>query len=269
MLAGHLGHNGALARALIVIAGTGFAILARGTIGPVGARLAVARFAVGTRLTIAAWFTLRAVLAVRTPILIARLAFGALVAVAARLARGALIAGIVAVAALLHLLFAGADGIALVTEIVRVAVETVGIEIVAVAARLFFEPSTLVADHAEIMVRELQIIFGGDAVALTLRIRGHVLVLFVQLAGIATGAAVDPVAIVAATLALTATVIAATATAGPIIATTAASPTGLPIVDQAVRPCRRIDASGVCALPGWRAKAAAGLPHDRRAQAVP
>ena len=58
-----------------------------------------------------------------------------------------------------------------------------------------------VAQHAEIMVGELQVIFGGDPIALHLRVPRHVAVFLEHLGGVAAGAAVDPVAAVALTLA--------------------------------------------------------------------
>ncbi len=154
------------------------------------------------------------------------------VAVAAVAAVAIVAAPVIAVAATV-LLLAGADRLTLVAIIVVIAVN---VEIGLLAARLLIlEAATLVAENAEIMVGELQIIFGVHAVALPLRIRGEVLVLLVQLVGVAARAVVDAVAVVGTTLATgtRATAVIAT-TAG--IATTTATATGLPIIDQAVRP---------------------------------
>ena len=79
------------------------------------------------------------------------------------------------------------------------------------------------------MVRELQVIFGVDAVALALRFGRQILVLLVQLVGVAARAIVDAIAVVGATWITTRTL--------PVIAaTTTATAAGLPIVYQAIRP---------------------------------
>ena len=127
-------------------------------------------------------------------------------------------------AALFHLLLTLADRLALVGEVV------LPVEVVAGAARLVLEPPALFGQDPEIMVRELQVVFGVYPVALALGVGGQVLVFFQELGGIAPRAAVDPVAVVRATLARTAVVAAVAATA------TTATAAGLPIVDQAVRP---------------------------------
>ncbi len=71
---------------------------------------------------------------------------------------------------------------------------------------LLLETAAAFGVDAEIMIRELQIIFGVDAVALALRVGRKRLVFFEQLGGIAARAIVDPVAVpgvgIAATLAL-------------------------------------------------------------------
>ena len=70
-----------------------------------------------------------------------------------------------------------------------------------VAFRLGFVLTGLVVgDHTEIMVGELQIIFGLHAVAIMLGVLGKLLVLVEQLRGIAASAAVDPVARIGAAL---------------------------------------------------------------------
>ncbi len=148
-------------------------------------------------------------------------------AVIARLAIVALLTVVAAVAVLL----AGADRLAFVAIIV-VAIE---LERLLAARLLVLEPATLVGDHTEIVIGELQIIFGVDPVALTLRIAGEILVLLEQLIGIAACAAVDPVAIVGTTLAATLTR-SATTTVIIIVAATTATTAVLPIVDQANVP---------------------------------
>tara|TARA_Y100001968_G_C19117550_1_gene600341 strand:+ start:230 stop:514 length:285 start_codon:yes stop_codon:yes gene_type:complete len=70
-----------------------------------------------------------------------------------------------------------------------------------VAFRLGFVLTGLVVgDDTEIMVGELQIIFGLHAVAIMLGVLGKLLVLVEQLRGIAASAAVDPVARIGAAL---------------------------------------------------------------------
>jgi len=126
-----------------------------------------------------------------------------------------------------HRLFACADRFALVGEVVVAVI----VELVALAAlRLVVEPAALIGDHAEIMIGELEIGLGRDPVALALRVGREVLVFLEQLRRIAAGAIVDAVAVVRTALAL------ATATLAPtiVVAATAATAAGLPIVDQAV-----------------------------------
>lgn len=189
-----------------------FAVLTAGVALAIGALAPV--------LTLRALLTVRAVRAALTVG-----AFWAIRAFEPFLAIGALLALYTKPFALL----ADADRLALVAELV-IAVD---IEIGLLTAwLLLLEPAALVAQHAEIMIGELEVIFGVDAIALALRVRGQVLVLFVQLVGVAAGAAVDPIAIVGTPLPtgpLTTITVAATTT-------TAATTTGLPIVDQAACP---------------------------------
>jgi hypothetical protein len=114
-------------------------------------------------------------------------------------------------------LFQRAFGLAV---IIILAVEAI---VVAVAAKalLLFLPRTVVSENAEIMIRELQIIFGVDAVALRLGIARQILVFLKKLGGIAARAIVDAIARIAAP--------AITLRARIIPATTAA---GLRIIDQ-------------------------------------
>jgi hypothetical protein len=66
-----------------------------------------------------------------------------------------------------------------------------------IAARtLLFEARPALAEHPEIMIGELQIIFGHHAVALHLGIPREALILFVQLAGVAARAAIQTTAAV-------------------------------------------------------------------------
>ena len=53
---------------------------------------------------------------------------------------------------------------------------------------LFLKPRTALAEHPEIMVRELQIIFGIDPIALHLRVTRQRLVFLEELGGIAARA---------------------------------------------------------------------------------
>ena len=91
------------------------------------------------------------------------------------------------------------------------------------------------------MVRELEVIFDVDAVALLLRVACEVLVLLVQLTRVAARAAVDAVAGIATTLAAAATLAltATTTAAAIIIVATTATAAGLPVVDQACVLSRR------------------------------
>jgi hypothetical protein len=150
-------------------------------------------------------------------------------------------------------LFLGADGLALVTEIIDV-VELIEIITLAPLLRLIVGPAALIGEHTEIMVRELQIIFGVDTIARHLRVARHILVFFQQLCRIAARAAVDPVA--AVTLSL------ATATLA-LTTTTAATATVLTVVDQttvlvlepkpaSVRPGRPTLGAGCSCTPAPR-----------------
>ncbi len=95
----------------------------------------------------------------------------------------------------------------------------------AVRRGLFFLPGSEVAHDAEIMVGELQIIFGLNPVARKLRVAREVAIFFDHLGAVAARPAVDAVGLVdpAATARLRAVVIvavvvaAATATALPVV----------------------------------------------------
>ena len=114
-------------------------------------------------------------------------------------------------------LFQTAFGLAV---IIILAVEAI---VVAVAAKalLLFLPRAVVGQDPEIMIREMQIIFGVDAVALRLGIARQILVFLKKLGGIAARTIVDAIARIAAP--------AITLRARIIPATTAA---GLTIIDQ-------------------------------------
>lgn len=106
-----------------------------------------------------------------------------------------------------------------------VAVILIEIEIVlrTTLPRLILIAAALISEHAEVVIGELEVIFRVDAIALPLRVRRHVLVLFVKLAGVATCPAVDPIAVV--TLALAASAL-------RTLPTTATTATVLTVVDQ-------------------------------------
>ncbi len=89
---------------------------------------------------------------------------------------------------------------------------------------IFFEPRTGFGEHAEIMIRELQIIFGVDAVALHLGVARQRLVFFEQLGRVAARPIVNAIAVFGTTPR-----IATTLRALPATTATAA---GLTIVDQ-------------------------------------
>ncbi len=102
------------------------------------------------------------------------------------------------------------DAVVLVVGIVAAKVAA----LILAGAAIFVLTGTVVGEHAEIMVGKLQIIFGGHAVAVHLRIVRHLLVFLEHLRGIAARPAVDPVALIhasAATIVLR-TVIATAAT---------------------------------------------------------
>lgn len=141
-------------------------------------------------------------------------------------------------------LLGGADRLALVAIFLLIALEIAAgcraeaetvVERIALrlTARLVVA-AALIAQDTEIMIGELQVIFGIDPVALHLRLTRHVAVFLVQLRRVAARAVVDPVAVVRpARTALSWVVPTAIAARAPATATA----TGLPIVDQAVVPC--------------------------------
>ncbi|MBB5713745.1 hypothetical protein FHS94_000564 [Sphingomonas aerophila] len=113
-----------------------------------------------------------------------------------------------------------------IEAVVEVAVEAVDVPVLAATTLLtLVEPATALVQDAKIVIGELQVIFGVDPIALHLGVAGQVLVLFVQLVGVAARPVVDPVAAIGPT-----GVAALTLTVTP--ATTTATAAGLPIVDQ-------------------------------------
>jgi hypothetical protein len=85
--------------------------------------------------------------------------------------------------------------IAVIVALVRPAVVAVTITVLVPGALLFLTGARIGQD-AEIMIRELQIIFGHDPIAGQLRVPCHVPVFFKQLRRIAACAAIDPVALI-------------------------------------------------------------------------
>ena len=175
--------------------------------------------------------------------ILARLAPGTFVAVAARTVLALLRVALIILAWLalatrlldLTLLLAGADGIALVAIILGIVVEAVVILVVArflalAALILLLEARAGFAQHPEIVVGELPVIFGVDPVALALRLGRQILVLLVQLVGVAARAVIDAIAIVGTAGVATRTL------PTIVVAATTATAAGLPIIDQAVRP---------------------------------
>ena len=86
----------------------------------------------------------------------------------------------------------------------------------ALGRTLVLEAGAGLTEHTEIMVRELEIIFGLDAVAGKLGVTRHVLVLFEQLRGIATAALLTAVAASAASPETSRLLTPATATAAAL-----------------------------------------------------
>jgi hypothetical protein len=82
--------------------------------------------------------------------------------------------------------------ITIAVELIVVAI--VLIELVATLRALFFEPGAALAQHAEIMIRELQIIFRLDTVARELGVTRHALIFLEQLSGIAALPVILPIA---------------------------------------------------------------------------
>lgn len=114
---------------------------------------------------------------------------------------------------------------------------------------LILEPGAILVEDAEIMVRELEIIFGHDTVALSLGVTREIPIFLMQLGRVAARPVVDPVASIGAIAAGAPHLRAAAATATAV----------LPIVDQRFRVLvpggpshhsRRSRPAFVRALPG-------------------
>ena len=110
----------------------------------------------------------------------------------ALLGRGLLLALVPAFLAALFLaaleaLLVGVGAILFATKVVAIVV---------LARALLFEASAILIQHAKIMIRELEIIFGIDPVTLHLRVSREIPVLLEQLSGIAARTVVETVATV-------------------------------------------------------------------------
>ena len=174
-----------------------FPILAAGTLGTLAAVICL-----DTLRTLLAVVALRALLTLGAIVALgtvtAILTLGTVVplrTVTAILALGAL-RPVVALAAglavfFLALIFAV---VAVGGDVVLVLAFIVVVEIVA-AWTLLFEARTILVQHAKIVVRELVVIFGLNAVALHLRVPGEGFVFFEQLRSVAAIAIVLPVAL--------------------------------------------------------------------------
>jgi hypothetical protein len=140
-------------------------------------------------------------------------------AVIARAVIAIAVAAVEAVTARLAILALCALRTLLEAVLVALAVHqlVVPLVIILVAGRtLVFEAGAGFPEHAEIVIRELEIIFGLDTVAGELGVAGHVLVLFEQLRGIAAAALVTAVAASAASPETLRTLTPTTATAAAL-----------------------------------------------------
>ncbi len=119
------------------------------------------------------------------------------------------------------------DAMIFASEIRRVEIFALILEILVArteALLLLLLPGTIVGKDAEIMIGELQKIFRIHPVPRHLRVTRHILVFFKKLGCVATGAVVNPIAVIAATP--------VTAIGASVIIPTAIPATGLPVVDQ-------------------------------------
>jgi hypothetical protein len=121
---------------------------------------------------------------------------------------------------LIILLVVPAIGLTVIGSVEHVLVAILVIGIIAALAPLILEAGAAFAQHAEIMVGELKVIFGLDAIPGELRISRHALVFFKKLRRIATLAVVLAVAVWPSAEVL-----------GPLPATTATA-AALTIIDQ-------------------------------------
>ncbi len=113
----------------------------------------------------------------------------------------------------------------LIASLVLIVIAILVVQIVAARAPLAVEARLAFAEHAEIMIRILQIIFGLDAVARKLRVARHALIFLEQLGGVAA------LAIVLAIARLTAADI-----LSPLPTAAAPAATLLTIIDQMLLP---------------------------------
>jgi hypothetical protein len=149
------------------------------------------------------------ILAALAAIVVAAALFTAVIIAAAIIAIVARVALVALLATLIAVLTGGAVGL---DEIVVLEIGTRNARRL-LAGIILFEARAALAQHAEIMVGELQIIFGVDPVALHLRVAREILVFLEQLRGIATGPVVDAVAVIALIPATAGTLLLLTATA--------------------------------------------------------
>ena len=110
-------------------------------------------------------------------------------------------------------------------------VVVIAIIVAALAPLLLIGARAAIAQHAEVMIGKLQIIFGLDTIPGKLRIARHALIFLEQLRGIATLAVVLPI-----------TAIVAARHAPGLLSTATATAAGLTIIDQAKFPRR----TGAC-----------------------
>jgi hypothetical protein len=193
----------------------GLLLVARAALGTLTTRTLFARAVVPRAIVTRTLFT--------RPVLTGTIVTRAVLAVA--------IAALVALAARLTILTVLPFGtlLAFLTRLVErilvaVSVEAliVAIFVIVLVGTLILEPRAGFAQHAEVVIRELEIIFGLHTVAGELRIAGHVLVLFEQLRGVA------PAALFAATAAT-----AASTETSRLLTPTTATAAALAIVHQA------------------------------------
>jgi hypothetical protein len=109
----------------------------------------------------------------------------------------------------------GRGSVVLTAAIIVAIIELiVTIVLIRASAVLLVKARTILAQHAKIVIRELEIIFAHHAIALHLGVAGQRLVFLEELVGVSTRAIVDPVTAIIARI--------RTIRAGPASATTAA-----------------------------------------------
>jgi len=193
----------ALFRPALVRASGGFGIIVKNvfalavplmlTFGTFGALLAIAVIVIAIGLALAAWIALLHLL----------------------LRLIALVPAIIATLVILTL-------IALLIAVAAVLIAEIVAEIVLLTGALLLEARAILIQDAEIVIRELKIIFGADAVALHLRVARQILVFLKKLGGIAARPIVETIATIGTTR-LTVT---------RLLAPTAAPATVLTVVHQ-------------------------------------